>query len=124
MKKIQRLRLPSYRPPATILVLLFMAVTIFVLVGGLYDLMERPVIVFPSPSQPIWYYSGMNDQTLNESLFFGLAMVMGVSGTYLAYRSTRHAYRPREARMFLIVGVVLMSVAFICCEVLMAWKGL
>ena len=125
-KNVKELRLPSlpYKPSVAWMSFVFVAVTIFILGGGIYDLMERPIIVMPSPSQPIWYYSGMSDQTLNESLFFSLALVMGISGVYIAFRSTRHAYQSREARMLLLVGIVLVLLAFISSEVLMSWKGL
>jgi ABC-type uncharacterized transport system permease subunit len=49
---------------------------------------------------------------------------MGIAGGYLAYRSTRYAYRPREARMFLLIGLALLIVAFLGSEILLTLKGI
>jgi hypothetical protein len=86
--------------------------------------MEQPISVLPTPSNPIFYYPGMTDQTFNESLIFILFLIIGVSGGYLSFRSTRRVYRPREAKMFLSIGVTMMIIAFIGCEIVLSWKGL
>ena len=90
----------------------------------MYDIMENPISVLPTPSNPIFYYSGMTDQTLNESMIFILFLVIGVSGGYISFRSTRYAYRPGEARMLLAIGMAMMIIAFIGCETVLSWKGL
>ncbi len=94
-----------------------MGFTVFILGGGVYDIMERP-------SQEILFYPGMSDQFLNESLIFMLILVMGMTGGLLAYRSTRLTYRPREAKMFLLIGLALLVVAFLGTEVILNLKGL
>lgn len=125
-KKAKELRLPSFKftPSTTLIGILLIVVTLFILGGGVYDIMEQPISVLPTPSNPIFYYSGMTDQTLNESLIFILFLIMGISGGYLTFRSTRHAYRPREAKMFLSIGMTLLILAFIGCEVMLSWKGI
>jgi ABC-type uncharacterized transport system permease subunit len=50
-------------------------------------------------------------------------LVIGIAGGLLAFRSTRYAYRPREARMFLLIGVTMLFIAFIGCELLLMKKG-
>lgn len=126
MRKIRELRFPSisFKLSPSLVAFLLIVVAIFTLGGGVYDLMERPIFVFPSPSNPIFYYPGMTDQTLNESMIFILFLIIGISGGYLSFRSTRHAYRPREARMLLAIGITMMMVAFIGCEIVLMWKGL
>jgi len=125
VKKIRELRFPSvsFKPSNSLIAFFLVVVAIFILGGGVYDIMEKPISVLPTPSNPIFYYPGMTDQTLNESLIFILFLIMGVSGGYLSFRSTRHAYRPREARMLLAIGVTMMIIAFIGCETVLAWKG-
>ena len=125
-KKVREARLPRfpmYKPSTSLTIFLLIAVSIFILGGGVYDIMEKPLTVLPTPSNPIFYYPGMTDQLLNESLIFSLFLVMGIGGGFVAYRSTRYAYRPREAKMLLLIGVSLMLVAFLGCEILMTWKG-
>ncbi|MFH0896763.1 MAG: hypothetical protein V1850_01775 [Candidatus Bathyarchaeota archaeon] len=124
-KKIRKLRIPSvsFRSSNSMLILFMVVIAIFILGGGVYDLMQKPISVLPTPSNPIFYYSGMTDQTLNESMIFILFLIIGISGGYLSFRSTRHAYRPREARMYIAIGVTMIIVAFIGCEAILALKG-
>jgi hypothetical protein len=104
--------------------LLLIGLSIFILGGGIYDIMERPLTVLPTSSNPIVFYPGMSDQFLNESLIFMLFILMGISGGFLAFRSTRYAYRPRESQMFLLIGLALLIVAFVGTEIVLNLKGL
>ena len=125
-KKIRELRFPSssLKPSNSLIAFILVVVAIIILGGGVYDILEKPISVLPTPSNPIFYYPGMSNQTLNESMIFILFLIIGVSGGYLSFRSTRHAYRPREAKMFLAIGITMMMVAFIGCETVIAWKGI
>jgi hypothetical protein len=86
--------------------------------------MEQPLAVLPTPSSPIFYFPGMTDQFLNESIIFMLFLLMGISGGFVAFRSTRYAYRPKEAKMFFIIGLALLIVAFLGCETMLLGKGI
>jgi hypothetical protein len=103
-------------------------IAILLLAGGLYDIIEARlgnlVTLLPSPTNPQFYYSGIADQTLNESVYFMVFLIMGISGGYISFRSSRYAYRPREARMLLLIGIALMIVATLGSEVILSWKGL
>lgn len=85
--------------------------------------MLTPINILPTPTQPIFYYPGMTEQTMTESINFIFYLIIGVLGGYITFQSTRLAYRPREARMYLIIGIVMMIFAFIGCETLLAAKG-
>ena len=123
-----RLTDSSIRLAMSIMVVLVVATSIFILGGGVYDIIEARlgnlVAILPTPSYPRFYYTGMTDQTFNESAYFIIFLIMGVSGGYISFRSSRHAYRPREARMLLLIGMALMIVATIGCERILTWKGL
>jgi len=126
-KRIQELRLPrvsQYKPSTVAIMLLLIGLSIFILGGGIYDIMERPLTVLPTSSNPIVFYPGMSDQFLNESLISMLFILMGISGGVLAFRSTRYAYRPRESQMFLLIGLALLIVAFVGTEIVLNLKGL
>ena len=124
-KKIKELRLPSisFKPSNPLLILLLVAIAIFTLGGGVYDILQQPISVLPTPSNPYFYYPGLSDQTLTESELFMVFLIIGVSGGLIAFRSTRHSYRPREAQMFLVIGLVMLVIAFIASETVMGWKG-
>ena len=124
-KRTKVLHFPSvsFKPSSSLIAFILIAIVTFILGGGVYDIMDKPISVLPTPQNPIFYYSGMTDQTFNESLIFILFLTIGISGGYLSFRSTRHAYRPREAKMFLSVGAIILLLAFIGCEIMLAWKG-
>jgi hypothetical protein len=110
-------RVLQYQPSTAVIMILLMGFSIFVLGGGIYDIMQRP-------SHELFFYPGMSDQFLNESLIFMLFLVMGIIGGLLAFRSTRYTYRPREAKMFLLIGLALLVVSFLGTEIILSLKGI
>jgi len=55
----------------------------------------------------------LGQQTINESLIAGFLYMLGFGGLYMLLRSTRYAYRPRNAYLLLIVGtLVVLLVVF------------
>lgn len=130
LDRLKQIRLPSlsFRLSASIITVLVVAVSIFILGGGVYDIIQglqgELIALLPTPSYPQFYYQGMSDQTFNESAYFILFLIIGVSGGYISFRSSRHAYHPKEARMLLLIGIAMMLVATIGCEVILSWKGL
>ncbi len=48
----------------------------------------------------------MGQQTLNESMIAGFLYMLGLGGLYMLLRSTRYAYRPRNAYLLLILGTL------------------
>ena len=119
---LQKLKMPSTRPSTTLITLLLVAFVIFVLGGGIYDIMENPPSILPSSSNPIFYYQGMSEQTLNESAYFIIFLIMSVSGGYLILMSSRMGYRPREAKMLLLFGIAMMLIATTFSEVVLNKK--
>lgn len=111
-----------------VITVILVIVSVFLLAGGIYDAIQARlgslVTLLPSPQYPQFYYTGMSDQTLNESVYFIVFLVMGISGGYVSFGSSRRAYRPREARMLLIVGAALLIIATVGCEAMLYWKGL
>ena len=124
LNRLRNIRITFSRPSLSLISLVLLTITIFILGGGVYDVLETPLAVLPTPGNPIFYYPGLTEQLLNESIIFILFLIMGIAGGFLAYRSTRYAYRPREARMFLLIGLALMIVAFLGSEILLTLKGI
>ena len=110
----------------TVLFIAAIALATFFLAGGIYDLLEKPVSLLPRASQQGWtfiYPGGIGGQTLNESILSALLYLIGLSGLYMLFRSTRFAYRPRNAYILLIVGFVTTLIVIYYSGQLLAQKG-
>ena len=124
IKKLRRIKFPSIssiKPSNSIIVLTILAFLIFILGGGIYDIMEQPLSVLPTPGNP-GYYPDIARQFLTESISFIFFLIIGISGGYISFRSTRYAYRPREAKMFLAIGVAMLVIAIIGSELALQTK--
>ncbi len=114
-------KIVTAKPSLFLIAAIAAAVSIFLLGGGLYDLLEKPLVAaFASGGRIIFYYPyGINQQFIAESLFVMIVYALAVVGLLLTYESTKYAYRPRQAFMMLLVGCTLIFVAYICIEYLL-----
>ncbi len=103
-------RTPSARkmkPSTTIMLIAVLAFVGFILAGGIYDILERPISLLPTAGGYSPVIRGtLGQQTLNESLIAAFLYMLGIGGLYMLLRSTRYAYRPRNAYLLLILGTV------------------
>jgi len=102
--------------------LILILISIFILGGGMYDVIMRPLILLPTSTATQFFYFGLRDQSLTESLVFMFLLTIGISGLYLSFRSSKLIYRPREASIMLFIGIALIITAFLCCEYMLILK--
>jgi len=103
------------KPTTTVSLLAVLIFAGFVLAGGIYDILERPISLLPTANGYSFVIKGtLGQQTLNESLVAGFIYMLGLGGLYMLLRSTRFAYRPRNAYLLLILGTItiLLVVAY------------
>lgn len=100
--------------------LALIAVAIFLLGGGIYDLLERPAVAYfiGELGRPIFYYPypTLNEQLLAESMLIMILYVIGVAGLLITYQATKYAYKPRQAYIMLVIGVTFIVVSFAFVE--------
>jgi hypothetical protein len=126
LRKVRAPGVSGLKGSWTILFIVAIGLATFFLAGGVYDMLEKPVSLLPRASQQGWtfiYPGGLGEQTLNESLLSGILYLIGLSGFYMLFRSTRFAYRPRNAYILLIVGFVTTIIAIYYSGQLLAQKG-
>ena len=114
------------KPSWFIIFIVVVGLATFFLAGGIYDLLEKPVSLLPRSGERGWtfiYPSGLSGQTLNESILSALLYLIGMSGLYMLFRSTRFAYRPRNAYILLIVGSLTTVLVIYYTGQLLAQKG-
>jgi hypothetical protein len=106
------------RPSIFVIAAIVIATSIFLLGGGVYDMLEKPLVAIIQSSGAIivFYPYDINEQFLMESIVVMTAYAIGVVGFLLTYQSTKYANRPRQAYLLLLVGCVLVITAYIFVE--------
>jgi hypothetical protein len=112
------------KPSTTLSIVVVLLFVGFVLAGGIYDLLENPISLLPTAtSYSVLIKGTLGQQTLNESLIAAFLYMLGFVGLYMLLRSTRYAYRPRNAYLLLIIGtltillVIFYSTALITSKI-------
>lgn len=106
------------KPSIFVTAVLVVAASIFLLGGGVYDLLIQPLFaIVASGGRIITYYPySISEQFLAESITVMVLYAIGVVGFLLTYQSTKYAYSPRQAYRLLLVGCLLLIIAYIFVE--------
>lgn len=115
----------NIRLPWLIIALMGVAASIFLLGGGVYDIIEKPMAIVPGGAQGRWIFYWpyqLNAQSLNESIIVMLLYGIGFGGFWAMYQSTKYAYKPRQAFILLLAGAVLVILAYFSCETIINLK--
>lgn len=111
------------RPSTTVALIVVIAIVGFILAGGIYDILENPISLLPTPSGYSLLIKGtLGQQTLNESLVAAFLYMLGLGGLYMLLRSTRFAYRPRNAYLLLILGTLTVLIVVFYTNALITQK--
>ena len=109
--------LVTAKPSTILLAALAMGTSVFLLGGGIYDIIEQPVVAFVSGGRIIPYYpQALNEQLLGESIGSMVLYAFGIIGLLLVYQSTKYAYSPREAFTMLLIGLLLLLIGWVMVE--------
>ena len=106
------------KPSIFVIAVIVVATCVFLLGGGVYDLLEKPLVAIVAAGGRIvvFYPYTINEQFLMESIVVMTGYAIGVVGFLLTYQSTKYAYRPRQAYILLLMGCVLVITAYIFIE--------
>jgi len=117
-------KITTAKPSIFVIASVIVASTVFFLGGGVYDLLAKPLIAFPVGRRILFFYPySVHEQAVLESLLVMISYVMGFFGVFLMYQSTKYAYKPRQAYILLLTGVVFLLIAYIYIENLL-WSKL
>jgi hypothetical protein len=109
-------RITNFKPSLLLVGVAVVAVSIFLLGGGIYDLLSQPQSALFLNNRIIVFYPSLSDQLLVGSLLIMIFGAIGFTGFLIAYRSTKYAYNPRQAYRFLLVGVALLIISYVLIE--------
>jgi len=121
-------KIVTAKPSMFVIAVLAVAVSIFLLGGGVYDLLEKPLLAIVATGGRIvvYYPYALNEQFLVESIIIMVTYAIGVVGFILTYQSTKYVYSPRQAFILLLVGCTLIIISYIFTEqsLLARWRQL
>ena len=111
-------KIVTTKPSIFVIAVLAVAASIFLLGGGVYDLLEKPLLAIIQTSGRIvvYYPYALNEQFLVESAIIMITYAIGFVGLILTYQSTKYVYRPRQAYILLLVGCILIIISYIFTE--------
>lgn len=110
-------RIITAKPSLFIVSATVVAITIFFLGGGVYNILIQPLGAFISQTgQIIAFYPGLSDQFVLGSIIIMISYTIGVAGFLFAYRSTKYAYNPRQAYMYLLIGSLGILIGYLLVE--------
>lgn len=116
-------KLTTAKPSTLVLAGLAIAISVFLLGGGIFAFLEKPLVALVlSGGRLFFYYPGLGMQSVSEGIFVMILYTLGIVGFLLAYQSTKYAYRPRQAFMMLLIGMVFVLIAYMSIEVLFSAK--
>jgi len=104
------------RPSNLVFTITAIAVAVFLFGGGLYDLIIRPLPAVYYQGTFLFLYPQLSEQFISDSIVAMSVYSLGVVGLIAIYQSTKYVYKPRQAYMMLIVGVILLFIAYIFLE--------
>jgi len=110
-------KIVTIKPSLLVIAVTVTAISIFLIGGGVYDILEQPAfaIFIQGRIYPVYPYS-LSEQFLGESVGAMILYSLGAAGLLIAYQSTKYAYRPRQAFMMLLMGVSLIIMSYVFVE--------
>jgi hypothetical protein len=93
-----------------------LGLAIFLFSGGVYDIVNRPLPAVYYNSKFYFLYPSLADQFIFDTVLAGILFLFGTIGLLTIYQSSKHAYSPRQAYMTLIVGSMLLLLAYLFLE--------
>jgi len=110
-------RIVTAKPSLFLVSVSTVALAFFLLSGGIYDILIKPIVAYFAPSgQILIFYPALTEQFLLESMLVMIFYGISFAGFLIVYQSTKYAYNPRQAYRFLLVGCLLLIVGYALIE--------
>ena len=104
------------RPSNLIIPIAAIGFAVFLFGGGLYDIIMQPLPAVYYGGRFLFLYPQLSEQFIGDSIVAMTVYALGIIGLLSVYQSTKYIYKPRQAYMMMIIGVVLLLLAYIFLE--------
>ncbi len=110
-------KITTAKPSIFAVAIIIAGFSIFMIGGGIYDILEQPLLGIPMGRRILFFYPGtLSEQTILDSVYAMMSYLFGAIGILAMYQSTKYAYRPRQAFMMLLVGAMFFLIAYFLME--------
>src|SRR5512136_721316 len=110
-------KISSSKPSSMTFIVVVVSFSVFLCGGGLLTIITRPdVAVYTQQGRFLFLYPALDGQFVMDTFLSATLYAIGVIGLLLIYRSTKNAFKPRQAYMGMIVGASLVLLAYIFLE--------
>ncbi len=109
-------RILTAKPSMLIFSIIAISIAVFLFGGGLYNIIMKPLPAVYYGGRFIFLYPQLSEQFVTDSIVATILYSLGIFGLIAMYQSTKYAYKPRQAYMMFLVGVVLLFLAYIFLE--------
>ncbi len=82
--------------------------TVFIVGGGIYDLLDNPLVIVSGSQGWISVHPYSGEQTINESILSMLFNFLIFIGLFASYRSTQVTYDSKRATTMLVMGIAFI----------------
>ena len=112
----------TFEPSPLVLSAITIAVAVFLFGGGLYNVIVKPYPAYVSQGRFVLVDPRFSEQLISDSIVSMVLYSLGIIGVITMYQSTKYAYKPRQAYMMFMVGVILLLIAYIFLEATISIK--
>jgi hypothetical protein len=109
-------RISTMRPSTMLVTVVVLGLAIFLFAGGVYDIVNKPLPAYYGNSRFYFLYPALSEQFIFDTVVAGILFLFGTVGLLTIYQSSKHAYSPRQAYMTLVVGGMLLLLAYVFLE--------
>ena len=116
--KTTKLRIPQRYATFGIIIL-----SMYILGGGLYNILENPPAVIPYGNRYLTLHPYGTEQTVYESVFVMITNSAMFVGLWLCYRASQILYDRTKANRYMYFGVGLAALGFMLNYVIIQMKA-
>jgi hypothetical protein len=110
-------KISTAKPSVFILSIIVIASAVFLFGGGLYTIIIQPLpSAYISGRGFLFLYPDLGYQFISDTVISTMLYALGFIGLLAVYQSSKYAYKSREAYMMLVIGVVLLFLAYVLLE--------
>jgi hypothetical protein len=109
-------KISTAKPSVFILSIIVIALAVFLLGGGLYTIVIQPLPSAYYQGRFLFLYPDLSYQFVSDTVISIMLYTLGFIGLLAVYQSSKYAYKSREAYMMLVIGVVLLFLAYVFLE--------